>query len=141
VDAAGASDAGRNVRKERIGELFFHRLDLLGPQSGQQTADPARDIETDPSGGYHTTLICIEGGHTADRKAITPMPIGHDIACLHDPWKRCNVGCLLAHLVVHALEQRPVGVEDHRSAHLACGGELPLVFRNLLKRSDVHRDS
>jgi hypothetical protein len=141
VNVAGAAQAGWNVGEESIGQRLFHGLDIAGLQASQQAPNATRNIETNTSARYDAAFVCVEGCDSTDRKTVAPMPVGHDIACFHDPWECRNVGCLVTDLVVHAFEQWPVGIEDHWSTHLAGGRQLPLVFGNLLEWGDVHRTS
>ena len=98
-------------------------------QAGEQGAHAAGDIEAHAAGGDHAALIGVEGGDPADRKAVSPVGIGHGIGCLDDPRQGSDVGDLFEHLVIHGANQLRAGVDDARNPHGAALIIAPLEFR------------
>ena len=118
-DRAGAADAGRNVAVERVGERLLDRQNFGDRKAGEQRAHAAGNIETDAARRDDAALLGIEGRDAADRKAVAPMRVRHDIASFDDAGQGSDIGGLFADFVVHVTEQRLVGEDDRRHAHRA----------------------
>jgi len=100
-ECPGAAEARGNALRECVSEQPLDRLDLRARQARKERADTAGDVETHPARRHDPTLVGIEGGDAADRKAVAPMGIGHRERCLDDAGERGDIGDLLRHLVVH----------------------------------------
>ncbi len=135
---AGAAHACRYARKQRVRQQSLHRLDLRAREPGQQRAHAAGNVETHAARRHDAALIGVEGGHPADRKAVSPMRIRHRKRCLDDARQRGDVGDLLGDLVVHSPDQRLVRIDDPRHPHLPGLRQLPLVAADPLQPSRIH---
>src|SRR5262249_35208084 len=69
--------------------------------------------------------IRIESGNSADRKAIAPMRVGHDIGCGNDTGKGRDICRLVVNLVVHAADEVFIRVDDRGHAHGAAALDAP----------------
>ncbi len=123
---AVAADPGGNLILEGVGELGLLALDLFTQEAGQMAAHAAGDVETHTAGRDHAAFRRVEGGDPADRKAITPMGVGHGVGRGDDTGQTGDVRHLLADLLVHSLDQVTVGIDDAGNAHGAVLRDMPL---------------
>ena len=127
ANCAGAAHACGDLCKQRVRQPLFHGLDIGARESGVQGAHAAGNIEPDTARRNHAAKIRIEGGHTADGKAVTPVRVGHGVGRFHDAWEAGDIHDLLIHFVVHGLDQLLVGEDDARNPHRAMRLDAPFV--------------
>jgi len=85
LDVPGASDAGRDVLEEGIGQALLQiGRERLAHQPGVQAAHPAGDVEAHAAGRHHAAGVGVEGRHAADRKTVTPVRVRHRERAGHD---------------------------------------------------------
>ncbi len=137
-NAAGAADAGRNSREQFVGECRPQPFQVSGTQIGHQRPDPAGDVEADTARRDNAARVRVERGDAADRKAITPVGVGHRI-CGADDARECrDVAELFVDLVVEILHQRAVSEQDAGHAHAAPRLDSPLVVVDAVQLLQVH---
>ncbi len=113
-------------------------LDLGRRNAGRHGAHTAGDVKADAAGGNDAALLRVERRHAADRKAVAPVRVRHDVTRLDDAGERSNTRCLLGHLVVHGPDQGLVGIEDDRHSHCPCGLNAPRHIIQLREIARVH---
>ncbi len=113
------------IQRGQLSHGWIYRLDVVPTDTGMQGADPAGNIETYPSGGYDASCRRVESGHPADRKAITPVSIGHGESGLDDAGQGGDMGELFIDFFIHGLDQSLVGIDNGRNAHLPVRRDFP----------------
>ncbi len=71
-------------RNSEFGQRFLHRQNVGDFQPGQHGAHAAGNIEADAAGRHHAARVGVEGGDAADRKAVAPMGVRHDVGGMHN---------------------------------------------------------
>ena len=127
MDCACAAQSGRDVRVERVCQKPFDRLDPIDVEARQQCSHATGNVESDPSSGYHTISVRVEGGDPTDRKTVTPVCVRHGERRFYNARQGCNVGDLFGDLVIHVQKQPLVCVDKTGNAHGAALGHFPLV--------------
>lgn len=118
---------------EKILDQFFHIRNIGDSKRGRDHPNPAVDIKAHAP-GRDNPGIGIEGTHTADRKTVAPVDIGHPKRIPEDARKRRHVGKLGESSVFKRLckafrEEKPSGNTHPRNK---TSWDLPLVRSNLL---------
>jgi hypothetical protein len=94
--------------------------------------------KADAPGRDHAALVGIEGRHAADRKAVAPVGVRHDIGGLNDSGQHGDIARLLGDLVIHVADEGLVGIDDGRHAHGAGRFDTPGRGINAGKATSVH---
>jgi hypothetical protein len=137
-DPPPAAEAGRNLGEQLVCQFHLLRLHCGPREASQQTAHPTGDVESDPAGRNDAPFGRVEGGDPADWKAVAPMGVRHGVGAFDDTGQRGDVNHLLADLLVHIGDQRPVGIDDPGDAHRAAPGDAPLEGADLIECGHVH---
>jgi hypothetical protein len=116
-DGAFAADPGRNLAVERVGKRLLHGPDVGQLKARQYGAHAARNVEAHAARRDHAAVVGIEGRNPADRKAVAPVSVGHDVGRGDDARQRRYVCRLVVNLVIHAADEVFIGVDDRRHAH------------------------
>jgi len=97
---------------EFIRQFFFHGNDIVGTQIGVEGPYAAGDIKSDAAGRNHAALFGIEGGHSAYRKPIPPMGIGHGKRGLDNSRERGYIHDLFIDLEIHVANECLIRVNN-----------------------------
>jgi hypothetical protein len=95
------------------GDPPLHHLGAL--EVGEQATHTARHVNASTRRRHHPTFSVVKGRHNANRKAITPMGIGHQAHRANNPGPSGHGAGLLTNARVHAPQQGLTGQGHHRS--------------------------
>ena len=132
------ADAGRNIVEQPLHQLLHPGLEGFPAQAGAQEPDPAIDVIADSSGRNHAVLG-IEGGDSADGKAVAPVNIRHREGGPDDARQVGHVDHLLqAHGIDHVPHHFFIGVDDSRHPHARDRADLVTAFVQLGQRRSLN---
>src|SRR5262249_4029305 len=137
-NGALTADACRNFAVERVGQCALHGPNVGELESGEYGAHAAGNVEADAARRDDAIRIRIEGGNSANRKAIAPVRVGHNVGRGNNAGKRCNICRLVVNLVVHAADEVFVRVDDRGHAHRAAALDAPSRLIDAREACRIH---
>ncbi len=138
VESALRADARRHGAVEIVRKGFETAAEPRLHEARRVRPHAARDVEADAPGRDDPSLLGIEGGHAADRKAVPPVGVRHRPGRADDAGKGRHVPELLAHFLVERVDQLAARVDSTGDAHAARSRKLPDVRLDLEKRGSGH---
>ena len=134
------TDPGWHIAIKFIGQPLDPGPDFLHLKFRAQQAHPAVAVVTNAA-RRNDPFVHVESRDPADRKAVTPVDIGHGNGRSDNPGQGGDIAHLIQSLLLfQSSDHVPAGEDQAVGAHRPLAGNPPATFIDLLQ-FDTHRSS